>query len=239
VATKSGYCYWVTFIDDHSRWCVIVLLHKKSKTLAAFQTYKVFVEKQTGNQIICLHDEKGGKFIGNEWDLFMQAESIKREHTVQSTPQQNGRAERKNRTLAEWITAMLNEAKLPASFWGEALQTANFLLNITPSCSVAGGKTPFKPCHDRKPNYSILRVFGCRAYAHIGRDKQRSPKSKALACFFLGYPDNFKGWKLYDPSAQRIVISRDIIWNEEFPGTSCAVVLHLSVLTGLWEPLPR
>jgi transposase InsO family protein len=144
VATKSGYCYWVTFIDDHSRWCVIVLLCKKSKTLAAFQTYKAFVEKQTGKQIICLHDDKGGEFIGNEWDAFMQAEGIRRKHTVRATPQQNGVAERKNRTLAECITAMLNEAKLPASFWGEALQTAKFLLNIAPSRSVAVGKSPFK-----------------------------------------------------------------------------------------------
>jgi transposase InsO family protein len=240
VATKSGYRYWVTFIDDHSRWCVIVLLRKKSKTLAAFQTYKVFVEKQTGKQIICLHDDKGGGFIGNEWDAFMQAEGIQRKHTVQATPQQNGVAERKNRTLAERITAMLNEAKLPASFWGEALPTANFLLNIAPSCSVAVGKTPFKLWHGCKPDYSILRVFGCRAYTHIGRDKRKSLESKTLPCLFLGYPEDYKGWKLYDPRAQRIVISRDIIWNEEeFPGTSCAVVPHLSVLTEPEEPLPR
>jgi hypothetical protein len=86
VATKSGYRYWVTFIDDHSRWCTIVLLRKKSDTLAVFKTYKVSVEKQTGKQITCLHDDKGGKFIGNEWDVYMQAEGIKREHTVCATP---------------------------------------------------------------------------------------------------------------------------------------------------------
>jgi hypothetical protein len=159
---------------------------------------------------------------------------------VRATPQQNGMAERKNRTLAEQITAMLNEAKLPASFWGEALQTANFLLNIALSRSVAVGKTPFELWHGRKPDYSILRVFGCRAYAHIGRDKRKSLESKTLPCLFLGYPEDYKGWKLYDPRAQRIVISRDIIWNEEeFPGTSRAVVPHLSVLTEPEEPLPR
>jgi hypothetical protein len=77
VTTKSGYCYWVTFVNNHLRWCVIVLLCKKSETLAAFQTYKAFVEKQTGKQIICLHDDKGGEFIGNEWDTSMQSEGIK------------------------------------------------------------------------------------------------------------------------------------------------------------------
>jgi hypothetical protein len=211
VPTHSGFRYWVTFIDDYSRWCTIVLLRKKSDTLAAFKTYKVFVEKQTGRQITCLNDDKGGEFIGNEWDVYMQAEGIKREHTVRATPQQNGVAERKNCTLAECITTMLNEAKLPASFWGEALQTANLLLNISPSCSVAVGKTLFKLWHGRKPNYCILRVFGCRAYAQIGCDKPKSLESKALPCLFLGYPKDYKGWKLYDPRAQSIVISRDII----------------------------
>jgi hypothetical protein len=77
VPTQSGFCYWVTFINDYSRWCTIVLLHKKSDALAAFKTYKAFVEKQTGKQITCLHDDKGGEFIGNEWDAFMQAQGIK------------------------------------------------------------------------------------------------------------------------------------------------------------------
>jgi hypothetical protein len=60
VPTQSGFRYWVTSIDDYSCWCTIVLLRKKSDTLAAFKTYKVFVEKQTGKQITCLHDNKGG-----------------------------------------------------------------------------------------------------------------------------------------------------------------------------------
>jgi hypothetical protein len=241
VPTQSGFRYWVTFIDDYSCWCTIVLLRKKSDTLAAFKTYKAFVEKQTGKRIICLHDNKGGEFIGNEWDVYMQAEGIKREHTVRATPQQNGVAERKNCTLAECITAMLNEAKLPASFWGEALQTANLLLNISSSRSVPVGKTPFELWHGRKPLYSNLHVFGCRAYAHIGRNKRKSLESKALPCLFLGYPEDFKSWKLWDPRNQRIVISRDIIWNEEeFPGNPHAVVPYLSVLSEPQEePLPR
>jgi transposase InsO family protein len=186
VAIKSGYRYWVTFIDDYSCWCVIVLLCKKSETLAAFQTNKVFVEKQTGKQIISLHDNKGGEFIGNEWDAFMQAQGIKREHTVQATPQQNGVAERKNCTLAERITAMLNEAKLPVSFCGETLQTANLLLDISPSRSVPVGKTPFELWHGRKPLYSNLRVFGCRVYTHIGRNKRNSLEFQGAALPVLG-----------------------------------------------------
>jgi hypothetical protein len=77
----------------------------------------------------------------------------------------------------------------------------------------------------RKPNYSMLCVFGCRAWVHVRKDKRKSLKPHAKPCMFLGIPDNFKGWKLWDPLAQGgrggVIISRDVVWNEEeFPGTS-------------------
>jgi hypothetical protein len=80
--------------------------------------------------------------------------------------------------------------------------------------------------HKRKPDYSPLRVFGCRAWAHIQRKERKSLQDHAKPCVFLGCPEDFKGWKLWDPSANGgrggVIVSRDIVWNEdEFPGTSC------------------
>jgi hypothetical protein len=83
----------------------------------------------------------------------------------------------------------------------------------------------YKMAHKCKPNYSTLRVFGCCAWAHVRCKKQKSLEPHAKPCVFLGVPDNFKGWKLWDPSAQGgcggVIISQDVIWNkEEFPGLS-------------------
>jgi hypothetical protein len=87
--TMSGYCYWVTFIDDYSRYCWIYLLHKKSDTLPAFKLFKVLVEKQYGYAIDILHKDKGREYTGKEWDAFMGEHGIRRENTVRATPQQN------------------------------------------------------------------------------------------------------------------------------------------------------
>jgi hypothetical protein len=77
----------------------------------------------------------------------------------------------------------------------------------------------------RKPDYSTLCVFGCCAWAHVRCKKCCSLKPHAKPCVFLSIPDNFKGWKLWDPSAQGgrggVIMSQDIIWNKsEFPGLS-------------------
>jgi transposase InsO family protein len=229
--TSSGYRYWLTFIDDCSRYAWIYLLKHKSEAFDAFKLFKAMVEKQYNAVIRFFHEDKGGEYIGHKWDAFFGEHGIRREHTTRATPQQNGVAERKNRTLAEIVTAMLNEAKLPKSFWGEALATANKVLNMLPSAALPPDTTPYEIIEKRKPDYAPLRVFGCRAFAHVGKDKRKSLDSHTTPCVFLGYPEDYRGWKLWDPRAKRVIISRDVIWNEEeMPGNSTAPVPLLSVL---------
>jgi hypothetical protein len=132
----------------------------------------------------------------------MQAEGIARENTTQATPQQNGVAERRNRTLADGVTTMLSEAKLPLAFWGEALQTYNFLLNILLSSTLNGSITSFELWNGYKPDYSHLRIFGCRAFVHIQGDQCKSLQPKTNPCIFQGYPDDYKGWKCWDPRSR-------------------------------------
>jgi hypothetical protein len=120
---------------------------------------------------------------------------------------------------------MLNGAHLPTCFWGKVLYTYGCLLNMTPSSTIPPDTTPYEMVHKRKPDYSTLHVFGCCAWVHVCCKKQRSLEPHAKPCVFLGIPDDFKGWKLWDPPAQGgcggIIISQDVIWNEEeFPGLS-------------------
>jgi hypothetical protein len=127
--------------------------------------------------------------------------------------------------LEEHVVAMLNSARLPICFWGKALYTYGRLLNMTPSSAILPNTTPYKMVHKRKPNYSTLCIFGCRTWAHICCRKQKSLEPHTKPCMFLGIPDNFKGWKLWDPSAQGsrsgVIILHNVIWNkEEFPGLS-------------------
>jgi hypothetical protein len=119
---------------------------------------------------------------------------------------------------------MLNNARLAIRFWGEALSYYAQLLNMCPSAAIPANTTPYKMANKRKLDYSTLRVFGCRAWVHVRKDKRKSLEPHAKPCVFLGIPDDFKGWKLWDPLAQGgrggVIISRDVVWNEEeFPGT--------------------
>jgi hypothetical protein len=148
----------------------------------------VLVEKQYGYAIDILCEDKGREYTGKEWDAFMGEHSIRRENTVRATPQQNGVAERKNWILAELITAVLNESKLPKSFWGEALSYVNKVLNMVPSDALAVNTTPFGIMEKRKPDYSRLCVFGCHAFAHVGKDKHKSLNSHTVPCIFLSLP---------------------------------------------------
>jgi transposase InsO family protein len=76
VATSSGYRYWVTFIDDWSRYGWIYLLKHKSDVFEAFKAFKAFVKLQFGALIECLHNDKGSEYIGHLWDAFFAQTGI-------------------------------------------------------------------------------------------------------------------------------------------------------------------
>src|ERR1700730_7474911 len=190
-ATANRFKYWILFTDDASRYRRCWLLHKKSEAFDTFKHYKAWAEQQTGKALKSLRDDKGGEYMSNEWEQFMLEHGIERQHTVRATPQQNGVAERTNRTLDEGVASLLSDSHFPARFWGEALSCYLHTLNLSPSAAVSG-KTPFEAFYHRKPSVSHLRVFGCRAYAHVQKDKCRPFEPKSRKCIFLGYPVDYK-----------------------------------------------
>ena len=101
VSTHQGYRYWVTFIDDYSRFKAVYLLKQKSETFAAFKQFKAWAENVTGAKLGTLRDDKGGEYMSREFEVFCIEHGIQRQHTVRNQPQQNGVAERSNRTMEE------------------------------------------------------------------------------------------------------------------------------------------
>jgi len=110
-----------------------------------------------------------------------------RRHTTRNRLQQNGVAERANRTMGDDISAMLYQAQLPPSLWGEALATQIHVWDRLPTSSLKG-MTPYEAWFKRKPDVSHLRVWGCLAYVFIQKHKQRSVKPHMEKCMFMGYP---------------------------------------------------
>ena len=133
--------------------------------------------------------------------------------TVSKTPEQNGVAERLNRTLVEAVRAMLVQSKLPPTFWVEALLTPMCLHNRSPTKSVAN-MTPFVAWTGVKPDVKHLKSFGCIVHAHIPKDERKKLDSKAKKCVLLGYGTETKGYRLYDPQSSRVIYIRDVKFNE-------------------------
>jgi len=149
----SGYRYWVTFIDDYSRFRFVLLIKAKSDIFDAFKQFKAYAENQSEHKIKILRDDKGGEYMSNAFTKNTTNCGIERQHTVRARPQQNGVAERANRVLSERLTTMLDKSGLAKAFWGEALG--------------ALVHTPYQLWNGTKPDVSHLRVWGCTAYVHI------------------------------------------------------------------------
>ena len=162
--------YYVSFIDDFSRNTWIYFLRKKSEVFDKFKEFKALVENQTEKKIKVLRTDNGGEFCSKEFEEFCKKCGIARQKTTPYTPQQNGVAERMNKTLMERARSMLSGVGLGHEFWAEAVDTACYLVNRSPS-STLEDKTPQEVWTGKKPSLSHLRVFGCDAYVHVAKEK--------------------------------------------------------------------
>ena len=128
--------YFISFTDDYSRKMWIYFLVEKSEAFITFKNYKNLVEKEMGAFIRCLHTDRGGEFMSLEFNNFCRVNGISRQLTAAFTPQQNGVAERRNRTIMNMVRSMLSEKQIPKRFWPEAANWTVHVLNRSPTLAV-------------------------------------------------------------------------------------------------------
>ncbi|KAM1591990.1 hypothetical protein ACFX14_035804 [Malus domestica] len=139
-------------------------------------------------------------------------EGIVRHFSVRGTPQQNGVAERLNRTLLEKVRCMLSQSGLSKSFWAKVVNYACHIMNQLPSAAVQG-KIPMKVWTGKpSSDYDYIHIFGSPAYFHVTENKLYLIAKKAI---FLGFSSGVKGYRLWYPEMKKLVISRDVIFDEE------------------------
>ena len=171
IETGTGKRYVITFTDDYSRFRFVFFMARKSESLVMFMQFQAIAVGESGEEIGTLRTDGGGEYKSAEFESYLTKNKINHEEAIPHTPEQNGVAERFNRTLMEKVRPMLTQAGLLKIYWAEAVNTANYLKNRTPSQALLS-KTSFEMWYDRKPDLSHLRTFGCNAYAHIP-DTQR------------------------------------------------------------------
>eukprot|EP00253_Pinus_taeda_P009922 PITA_09922 len=213
-ASLAGNQYFLTFIDDFTRKTWIYFLKNKSEVFEKFRNFKALVENQSGLHIKVLRTDRGGEYISKEFLRFCRENGIHKQFTARYTPQQNGVAERKNRTIMDMARSMLKAKHLPNDYWAEAVNCAVYILNRCRTKAVMN-RVPAEAWSGRKQGVTHMRVFGCVAYAHIPDQLRRKLDSKGEKCLFIGYNEESKAYRLYIPSTKKFFISRDVQFIEE------------------------
>ncbi|RVW32748.1 Retrovirus-related Pol polyprotein from transposon TNT 1-94 [Vitis vinifera] len=183
----------------------------------AFKVFKAEVEKQYGKQIKIVRSDRGGEYYGRYLEdgqspgpfaKFLQEHGIVAQYTMPGSPDQNGVAERRNRTLLDMVRSMLSSSKLPKFLWTEALKTAVYILNRVPTKAVP--KTPFELLKGWKPSLRHMRVWGCSSEVRIYNPQEKKLDPRTISGYFIGYAEKSKGYRFYCPSHNtRIVESRN------------------------------
>ncbi|GJZ76954.1 putative RNA-directed DNA polymerase [Tanacetum coccineum] len=166
----------------------VYTLRTKDKVLDVFKEFHASIERETGRKLKFIQSDNGGEYSG-PFDVYCKELGIHHQKTPAKTLQLNGIAERMNRALVERVQCLLSHAKLPTSFWGEALSTVIHVLN----------KSPNVPLNFEVP----------------AKDEMSKVESKSRQCVFIGYGlDNF-GYKLYDLVEKKVIRSRDVDFMED------------------------
>lgn len=140
------------------------------------------------------------------------------ESTTADTPEQNGKVERMNRSIVTKARSMLAGPGLPKRLWAEAMATACYLRNITPS--VDKTKSPYEIWTGHRPSVEHLKVFGCVAYVHVDKKKRDKLELNAKKGIFVGYRKTTKQYRVLDPKTGAIIESSHVKFKENQKGGS-------------------
>ena len=231
--SRGGKHYYITFVDDFSRFTKVYLLSTKDEAEEKFLIYKAEVENQLNLKIKRLRSDRGGEYDSNPLKKFCETNGIIHETTAPYTPEQNGIAERKNRTLKDMMNAMLISSGMPTNMWGEAILSACYVLNRVPHKKL--DKTPFELWRGFKPNLSYLKVWGCLGKIGLPDFQRSKIGPKTVDGIFIGYASNSAAYRLILKDASGfgpIRESRDVEFFEHiFP-------MKLNVQASLPVPSP-
>uniref|UniRef100_A0A0A9YFM0 Retrovirus-related Pol polyprotein from transposon TNT 1-94 n=1 Tax=Lygus hesperus TaxID=30085 RepID=A0A0A9YFM0_LYGHE len=211
----SGARYIFTILDDCSRKLFVYFLKTKDEVTPVFQEFQIMVENETGKSVKVLRTDNGGEYVNSRFEAYLKSKGIRHQLTVPYTPEQNGAAERAQRTVVERARTMMMDSKVDTRMWAEAVNTASYLYNRSPHKAIPG-KTPEEVWTKKKVDLKHLRIFGCVAYGHVPKEKRTKWNAKSKPYIFVGYCTETKGYRLYDPRKPGdIVRRRDVTFLED------------------------
>lgn len=217
VPSVSGYKYYLVLLDDYSHYIWTFPLRAKSDVHTIFLNFRQYVLTHFGLPIRFIQCDNGREFDNTQNRNFFLSQGILLRFSCPYTSPQNGKAERSLRSINDILRTLLLQASLPSKFWAETLRTATLLINIRPTktCPLY---SPFESLFLSHPDYSSLRVFGCLCFPNTASTTQNKLAPRSLPCIHLGLSDDHKGYRCFDPSSGRVLVSRHVVFDENvFP----------------------
>jgi hypothetical protein len=200
--------YFVSFIDDKTRWATTKLLSSRDKLFTEFNSYIKEEETQLDAKLKRLHSDNAPEYKSDEFKALFNEKGAIATYSAPYTPEQNGVSERFNRTIMNKVRAMLILSGAPKSLWGEAVQTATYIYNRTPNSSLQGYISPYEARTGQKPDISNIRTFGSIAYKKEPKEFLKKLDPRASPYILIGYGQN--QYRLIKPGSKKTSMARDV-----------------------------
>jgi len=216
IAGLRGEKYFIVIEDEATQYVVAKLMRSKAEAPKHIKMYKTTMENQyPGFKIRIFRSDNAGEILkSNDMAEWMAANGILAETSPPHTPQLNGKAERLIRTLMEPTRSTLALGKLPLRLWSEILLSIVHIKNRLPSRAI-GGQIPFELLTGKTAKLGHLRILGCDAYVlHKGPGRNKL-EEKSTHCILVGFGDTSGTYRLFDPRHNVVIISHDVVFNEE------------------------
>jgi hypothetical protein len=213
VSTPNGCRYFFVILDDASNHGFSSLLRSRSDAFPFYKSTEAFVERATGRHVKATHMDGARELSSGEMGSYLRSRGIAVQTTAPYAHSQNGKAERYVRTLEDGAQVLLTDSGLPASFWGDAVLTVQYIRNRVPTSTISNDSTPFEVFHGKKPDLFHLRVWGCQCFVAIPPELRTKGGPHCFEGLFIGYEENRVGWRVHDLSG-KVHFSRDVIFNE-------------------------
>ena len=216
-ASVGGSLWVLTIMDDYSRYGATVCTRSKADVGEAFWKVLRMWERQTSQKVKTVRTDGGTEFLGFFASELSKA-GIIHQTSTRYTPQQNGRAERFNRTLFEKARCIMFEADMPSTFWAEAVSTATYLHNIT--LAKHSEKTPQELFLNTVPDAAMLKVVGCSAHVQIPKQLRGKLDKRSVHGILVGFEEHKKAWRVMVPvhHGWKLYVSRDVLFDEATKG---------------------
>jgi len=218
--------YFLLLTDDYTRYRWVYFLVLKSDATVCIKSFIREAESQhTGMKVGRFRTDNAGELSKGETELIAQACGIAIETSVAYGPEQNGVAERSNRTILSRARALLFDSGLPHVLWNEAVNTSVYLTNRSPTVAIDPKETPYQMKFKTPPKLDHLKLFGCKTFVHLAKEQRTSPSKLAertRVCYLVGYVGDHI-YRVFDPVKVTVFNVRDVIFDE----------------TKLFEPVPQ